>query len=137
MQQIPDWADALVRSPLDDKLELEVLALAPERTVGRIPVDGNQQPLGLLHGGASGVLVETLASLAAAAHARTLGKVPVGVDLHVTHVKAVRSGHVTGIATPVRLGHTMAALRVEIRDDAGTITAFGTLTCQLVDAPPR
>ena len=59
MTAIPDWARELV-SPLDDKLGLTITELSAERAVGSIPVDGNQQPFGLLHGGASAVVVETL-----------------------------------------------------------------------------
>lgn len=132
MQQIPDWARALI-SPLDDKLGFELVELSAERVVGRIPVEGNQQPLGLLHGGATGTLVETLSSLGASLHAHELGRVAVGTDLHVTHLAAARTGHVTGTATPLRLGRRVAVHRVEVCDDEGRATAFGTLTCQLIE----
>ncbi|HJE51429.1 MAG TPA: PaaI family thioesterase, partial [Tessaracoccus flavescens] len=96
MNSIPEWADTIV-SPLDEKLGLTITELTAERVVGSIPVDGNQQPFGLLHGGASGVVVETLASMGALAHGYP-DRVGVGVDLNVTHVRAVRAGRVTGTA---------------------------------------
>ena len=71
-------------SALDAKMGLEVLELTPERVVGRMPVEGNTQPMGLWHGGASCVLAETLASIGAAAHALP-DRVAVGVDINATH----------------------------------------------------
>jgi len=132
MSNIPEWAEELT-SPLDAKLGITLLELAPDRVIARMPVEGNQQPLGLLHGGATGALVESAASIAAIAHARTMGKVAVGVDLHVTHLEGVTAGAVTATATAVRRGRTVAVYRAEVRDDAGRMTAVGQLTCQLVE----
>lgn len=129
---LPDWMEGF-HSPLDARMGLNITELTPERVVGTLPVEGNQQPFGLLHGGASGVMVETLASMGAFAHGRTMGKVGVGVDLSVTHLESVRSGHVTGVATALRLGKRIAVYAVEIRDDAGRLTATGRLTCQMVE----
>lgn len=135
MSNIPDWAADVV-SPLDDKLGLEITELTPERVVGSIPVDGNQQPFGLLHGGASGVVVETLASMGAMAYGYP-DRAGVGVDLNVTHVRAARSGRVTGTATAVRLGRSVVVYQVELVDDSGRTTATGRLTCQMIDLPGR
>lgn len=133
MNSIPEWADTIV-SPLDEKLGLTITELTAERVVGSIPVDGNQQPFGLLHGGASGVVVETLASMGALAHGYP-DRVGVGVDLNVTHVRAVRAGRVTGTATAVKLGGNVAIYAVELVDDDGHLTATGRLTCHMIDAP--
>lgn len=134
MQNLPDWLhDA--PSPLDDKLGVEFTELTPERIVASMPVEGNTQPFGLLHGGASGVLVETLGSMGAYAHGRASGKVPVGVDLNVTHLRAVRGGRVTGTATALHLGRTTVMYSVEIVDESGRVTAVGRLTSQLIAAP--
>lgn len=135
MSNIPDWAADVV-SPLDDKLGLEITELTPERVVGSIPVDGNQQPFGLLHGGASGVVVETLASMGAMAYGYP-DRAGVGVDLNVTHVRAARSGRVTGTATAVHLGRSVVVYQVELVDDSGRTTATGRLTCQMIDLPGR
>lgn len=134
MSSVPPWL-ADVTSPLDDKLGVEITELTPERVVGSMPVEGNQQPFGLLHGGASGVLVETLASMGAMAHGYP-DRVGVGVDLNVTHVRAARTGRVTGTATAIHLGRSIATYRVDIVDDEGRLTATGRLTCHMI-SPPR
>lgn len=133
MTAIPDWARELV-SPLDDKLGLTITELSAERAVGSIPVDGNQQPFGLLHGGASAVVVETLGSMAAMVHGHP-GRAGVGVDLNVTHLRPATKGRVTGTATALKLGRNVAVYAVEVVDDAGRTTATGRLTCQMIDLP--
>lgn len=133
MNDLPPWA-ADIASPLDRKLGLVLTELTPERVVGSIPVDGNQQPFGLLHGGASGVLIETLASMGAMAHGWP-ERAGVGVDLNVTHVRAVRGGRVTGTATAVHLGQSVVTYQVDLVDDSGRLTATGRLTCQMITLP--
>lgn len=132
MSHIPEWAEAL-DCPLDSRLGIELATITPDKVVGSMPVEGNQQPYGRLHGGATGALVETTASMGAIAHARAIGKTAVGVDLHVTHLEAARSGRVTATATAVRKGRTVAVYSVEVRSDDGQLTAVGQLTCQLIE----
>lgn len=127
---LPEWYTN-GSSPLDEKLGLEVLELTPERVVGRMPVVGNTQPLGLWHGGASCVLAESLASLGAFAHARP-ERAAVGVDLNLTHHRPVRAGWVTGTATALRLGRSVVSYEVVLADDAGERIGTGRVTCQLV-----
>ena len=124
--------DARLVSPLDDKMGLELLELTAERVVGRMPVDGNTQPFGLWHGGASCVLAETLASLGSYAHGRP-DRIGVGVDLNATHHRAARSGWVTGTATALRLGRTVVSYEVVLLDDAGQRICTARVTCQLVE----
>ena len=131
---LPDWLHDL-NFPLDSKMGFEMHELAAEKVVGSIPVEGNTQPFGLLHGGASAVLVETLASMGAMAHGYRDNKVAVGVDLNVTHIRATTTGRVTGVATPLHLGRRTASYQVEITDDEGRRTAVGRLTCQMIDRP--
>lgn len=131
MNSIPDWALDQV-SPLDQKLGLTVTELTPERVTGWIPVDGNQQPFGLLHGGASAVVVETLASMGAMAHGWP-DRVGVGTDLSVTHLRGARTGRVTGTATALHLGRTMVTYQVDLVDDEGRLTATGRLTCHMIN----
>src|SRR6187455_1950148 len=91
------------------RMGVKVLEASPERVVGTMPVDGNTQPLGLLHGGASCVLAETLGSFGASAHAMELfGGVALGVEISPTHHRAARSGTVTGVATPLHRGNSVA-----------------------------
>lgn len=133
MNLIPDWARDVV-SPLDDKLGLVLTELTAERVVGSIPVEGNQQPFRLLHGGASAVVIETLASMGAMVHGWP-DRVGVGVDLNVTHLRPATSGRVTGTATALHLGRNVVAYQVEITDERGRMTATGRLTCQMINRP--
>src|ERR1044072_479059 len=90
---------------LPDLMGIKIIELTPQRVVGTMPVKGNTQPFGLLHGGASCVLAESLGSLGASAHATELfGGVALGVDISATHHRSAREGIVTGVATPLHLG---------------------------------
>jgi len=109
---------------------------SPERVVATMPVKGNTQPYGLLHGGASCVLAESLGSIGSALHAASYGKVPVGVDINATHHRAVREGTVTGVATPIYLGRTTTSYEVVITDDRDKRVCTARITCQLIQAPP-
>lgn len=121
--------------PLLERMGIEITEFSAERTTGRMPVAGNTQPYGLLHGGASAVLAESLGSIASAVHAGS-ARVAVGVDLNITHHRAVRAGHVTGVATPLSLGRSVAAYEIVITDDSGARVATARLTCQLRDRAP-
>lgn len=105
---------------------------SPERVVGTMPVKGNTQPYGLLHGGASCVLAETLGSVGAALHgARTGRPVALGVDINATHHRAVRDGVVTGVATPLHAGRTTATYQIVITNEQQQRVCTARLTCLL------
>ena len=123
--------DAHLISALDAKMGLELLEVTADRVVGRMPVDGNTQPFGLWHGGASCVLAETLASLGSYAHGRP-ERVGVGVDLNATHHRPVRSGWVLGTATALRLGRSVVSYEVVLTDDAGERVCTARVTCQMI-----
>ncbi|MET7638947.1 PaaI family thioesterase [Streptomyces sp. NPDC005438] len=118
---------------LGERMGLRVLEASPERVVGTLPVEGNTQPYGLLHGGASAVLAETLGSVGAMLHGGP-HKVAVGVDLNCTHHRGMRSGLVTGVATPVHRGRTSACYDVAITQEEGKRVCTARLTCALRDA---
>jgi 1,4-dihydroxy-2-naphthoyl-CoA hydrolase len=120
---------------LMERMRIELVEASAQRLVGRMPVEGNTQPYGLLHGGASAVLAETLGSVGAVLHAGS-GRVAVGIDLNVTHHRAVSSGMVTGVATPVHLGTTVATYEVVISDESDRRVATARLTCLLREAVP-
>ena len=120
---------------LNERMGVEFLVVGPERTVARMPVAGNTQPYGLLHGGASAVLAETVGSVAAALHAGA-GRIAVGVELNATHHRAVREGHVTAEATPLSLGRSLASYEIVVTDDEGRRVCTSRLTCALRDHPP-
>jgi len=116
---------------LNDKMGFELLKLTPEEVIGRMPVAGNTQPYGLWHGGASCVLAEPLASLGSFMYAQP-ERVSVGVDINATHHRSVTAGWVTGTATAVHLGRTVASYEIVIVDDAGRRVCTARVTCQLV-----
>lgn len=120
---------------LGERMGIRILEAAPEKVVGTMPVEGNTQPYGLLHGGASAVLAETLGSVGAMLHGGP-GKVAVGVDLNATHHRGLRSGTVTGTATPVHRGRSSATYEVVITDEAGKRVCTARLTCMLRPATP-
>lgn len=124
----------LAISSLDAKMGLELTEATPMRTSGRMPVEGNTQPMGLWHGGASCVLAESLASIAAYLHAQP-GRGAVGVDINATHHNAARSGWVNGVATALKLGRTTAMYEVVLTDDDGVRVCTARVTCQLVGGP--
>jgi len=101
---------------LGAKLGIKIISVSLEKIVATMPVEGNTQPFGLLHGGASLVLAESLGSYGAALHAG-LGKSVVGLDINATHHRSARSGLVTGIARPLSVGKTIATFEVVINDD--------------------
>ena len=128
--------DFLARMPhgmgtLNEKMGIEILELGAERVVATMPVEGNQQPYGLLHGGASVVLAETLGSIGSGIHAWP-EKLSVGVDINATHHRAATSGIVTGVATAVHLGRSTASYEVVITDERGRRVCTSRLTCALV-----
>jgi uncharacterized protein (TIGR00369 family) len=126
---VPDWFHGLA-SALDVKMGMVLDEVTPTRAVGRYPVEGNTQPFGLWHGGASCVVAETLASLAAAAEVGPEGMIA-GVDINATHLLAVRSGWITGTATALRIGKTLATYDVTLTDDQGRQVCAARITVAL------
>jgi uncharacterized protein (TIGR00369 family) len=92
---------------LNEKMGIELVEVSPERVVATMPVEGNTQPYGLLHGGASVVLAETLGSVGSALHAAP-DRLSVGIEINATHHRSATSGTVTGTATAIHLGRTTA-----------------------------
>jgi 1,4-dihydroxy-2-naphthoyl-CoA hydrolase len=120
---------------LAERMGITLTEASPERVVGTMPVAGNTQPYGLLHGGASCVLAETLGSIGSALHGMTVGKpAAVGIDINATHHRGLRDGTVTGVATPVHRGRTAATYEIVISDEAGRRVCTARLTCLLRDA---
>ena len=115
---------------LAEQMGVEILEASPERVVGTMPVAGNEQPFGLLHGGASCVLAETLGSTGANMHAMPDGYA-VGLEINATHHRSATSGIVTGVATPLRLGRTIATYEIVITDEAGQRVCTARLTCAI------
>jgi 1,4-dihydroxy-2-naphthoyl-CoA hydrolase len=117
---------------LPKKLGIEFLEFGTQRLIATMPVDGNRQPAGLLHGGASVALAETLGSVGAALHAGP-DKIVVGVDINATHHRAAVSGLVTGTATALHLGRTVASYDIVIVDEEGRRVCTSRITCLIRD----
>lgn len=122
-----------VQDTLLERMGIELVSASAERVVGRMPVAGNTQPYGLLHGGASCVLAESLGSIGSALHAGE-GRIAVGVDINATHHRALTSGVVTGVATPVHRGRSSATYEIVISDEQDRRICTARLTCMLRDA---
>src|SRR3984885_12540723 len=131
-QQIMASFNSQDNTTLAGRMGIKILEASAERVVGTMPVEGNTQPYGLLHGGASCVLAETLGSVGAGMHGQSVDRpFGVGVDINATHHKGARSGLVTGVATPVHRGRTMATYEVVITDEQGERVCTARITCLL------
>ena len=124
---------AALPEQLPAKMGIEITEWDRDRLVGTMPVAGNRQPYGLLHGGASAVLAETLGSVAAAMHAADHGRIAMGVELSCTHHRGAVAGLVTGVATPLHVGRTMSSFDITITDEAGKRVCTARLTCAIRD----
>lgn len=113
-----EWANARGMGALAEKMGIEFTEFTIERSVATMPVEGNTQPVGLLHGGAYVVLGESLGSMAANLHAGP-GRLAVGVDINATHTRSARSGVVTGVCTPIHLGRSVTVHEIAVTDDQG------------------
>ena len=119
------------QAALDKKMGIEILEASPQRLVARMPVEGNTQPIGLLHGGANVVLAESLGSIGTQLHAGVDRKI-VGVDINATHHRSATSGYVTAVATANSLGKTLCSYNIEITNEAGERTCTARITCLIL-----
>jgi len=126
-------ASASLAGTLMERMDIRILEASSQRLVATMPVAGNTQPYGLLHGGASVVLAETLGSLGTALHAGP-GKAVVGLDINATHHRSAREGLVTGVATPISLGRTIGCYEIIISDQSGVRLCTSRITCMIRDA---
>ncbi|MFD1212994.1 hotdog fold thioesterase [Arthrobacter sp. GCM10027362] len=109
------------------KMGIKFLEMSPERMVATMPVEGNTQAFGILHGGAHVVMAETLGSLAASIHAGP-GRAALGIEVGATHHRSVSSGLVTGTALALQLGRTLTVHEVVMTDDAGRRLSTARIT---------
>jgi uncharacterized protein (TIGR00369 family) len=123
-------ADTLVA-----RMGIRIVEASARRVVGTMPVAGNTQPYGLLHGGASCVLAETLGSLGSALHAGP-DRITVGIEISATHHRGATAGEVTGVATLLHGGRTMTTYEIVLTDELGRRVCTSRLSCLLRDAVP-
>ena len=112
---------------LAEKMGIELIELSAERAVARMPVIGNTQPLGLLHGGAHVVLAESLGSFAANVHAHPWGYA-VGIELNASHHSSIKEGYVIGTCTAVKLGRSLTTHEVKMTDEQGNLLSTVRIT---------
>ena len=129
-----EWATARGMGALAEKMGIEFTEFAVERAVATMPVEGNTQPVGLVHGGAYVVLGESLGSMAANLHAGP-GKLAVGVDINATHTRSATSGVVTGVCTPLHLGRSITVHEIVVTDDQGRRCSTIRITNMIKDMP--
>jgi 1,4-dihydroxy-2-naphthoyl-CoA hydrolase len=121
---------------LADSMGIRLIEASAERTVATMPVLGNRQPLGLLHGGATALIAETVGSVAAHLSAGP-GRFAVGIELNISHHRSATDGTVTATATAVQLGKTLATYSIEVLDAEGRRISTARLTCLLRDEQQR
>ena len=112
---------------LADRMGIELKELSAEKAVATMPVSGNTQPLGVLHGGAHVVLGESLGSFAANVHAHPWGYA-VGIEINATHHSSATAGVVTGTCTAVKLGRSLTSHEIKVTDEAGTLLSTIRIT---------
>ncbi|GER22494.1 hypothetical protein NCCP1664_09910 [Zafaria cholistanensis] len=118
---------------LDRKMGVRIIEESIDKVVATLPVEGNRQSFGLLHGGASLAVGEAVGSWAAVKHASTMGKVAVGVDVSATHHKSAREGLVTITATPISLGRRITSHQVVLENEAGERLCTLRITNMIID----
>ena len=124
--------DRFPPSALSERMGIAVTSATPERVTGTMPIEGNTQPFGVLHGGASAVLAETLASVGATLHAGP-GRAGAGIEINASHHRPGLSGVITGTATAAHLGRTLATYDVVLTDEQGRRVCTARVTCALRD----
>mgnify|MGYP001618368672 CR=1 FL=1 len=124
----------LSHSTMLEHLDMKYVEIGPNSLTMTMPVDQRtKQPYGLLHGGASAALAETVGSIACFLTLENEAKVGVGLDINVSHLKSVAGGFITATATPIRLGSNIQVWEIRIVNDAKELTAFSRLTMMILD----
>ena len=136
LEEVKRWTAA--RPTLADALGIEITTVADDYLEGRMPVDGRtHQPMGLLHGGASVALAETLGSIAAALRLPDpTTQTCVGLEINANHLKGVREGWVRGRATPLHIGRRTQVWEIRItHEESGALVCVSRLTMAVIDRP--
>ena len=135
LDEVKAWTAA--RPTLADALGIELTALTADYIEGRMPVDGRtHQPMGLLHGGASVALAETLGSVGAASRVDPAKQACVGLEINANHLKGVRDGWVRGRATPVHVGRSTQVWEIRIiHEETGALVCISRITMAVVNLP--
>lgn len=135
LEEVQRWTAS--RPTLADALGIEITAVTDDYLEGRMPVDGRtHQPMGLLHGGASVALAETLGSIAAALRVDRTRQACVGLEINANHLKGVREGWVRGRATAVHIGRSTQVWEIRINhEETGVLVCISRITMAVIDLP--
>jgi 1,4-dihydroxy-2-naphthoyl-CoA hydrolase len=130
---LPDWYGPLATRGLAVALGIEMVELTRERVVATMPVDDRtRQPFGLLHGGASLALAETVASFGAAVHIDRERFLAVGLEINGNHLRPKTEGTVRATGVPVHVGRTTQVWSIEIADEEGRLVCISRCTLAVV-----
>ena len=122
------------KNTMMDSLGIKITDFGDDYICGKMPVDERTiQPFGLLHGGASAALAETLGSIAGGMKVDHEGKTVVGIEINCNHLRSARSGWVHGIAKPIKLGKKIQVWNIEIKNDSDDLVAVSRLTLAVID----
>jgi 1,4-dihydroxy-2-naphthoyl-CoA hydrolase len=135
LEEVRRWTAS--RPTLADALGMELTEVTDDYLEGRMPVDGRtHQPMGLLHGGASVALAETLGSIAAMRRVDRTKQACVGLEINANHIKGVRDGWVRGRATPVHIGRSTQVWEIRItHEETGALVCLSRITMAVIDLP--
>lgn len=134
-EHLHGWLGRFGIGALVVKMGIHFLEMSPEKTVATMPVEGNTQVAGILHGGAHVVLAETLGSFSAGIHAGP-GRNAVGIEVSATHHRSIAGGLVTGTCTAIHLGRTLVTHEVVMTDAAGRRLSTARITNMIRDNAP-
>jgi uncharacterized protein (TIGR00369 family) len=134
-EDMHEWLGEYGVGALVVKMGIHFLEMSPERTVATMPVEGNTQVAGILHGGAHVVLAETLGSFAAGMHAGP-GRQALGIEVGATHHRAITAGTVTGTCTAIHLGRTLTTHEIVMTDEKGRRLSTARITNLIRDVAP-
>lgn len=130
----PEQLNVMGKSTIGDLIGIEFVEIGENYLVARMPVDARtHQPAGILHGGASVVLAETLGSVAATLCIDNETQFAVGLDINANHLRSVKSGFVYGTTTPIHIGRTTQVWSIEIKDEAGKMVCISRITMAILD----
>jgi uncharacterized protein (TIGR00369 family) len=131
-ERVLEVANEAMRGTLMERMGIEWLEVGTARLVARMPVEGNEQVYGLLHGGATATLCETVGSFGTAVVVG-LDRRVAGIQITVNHLRAARKGHVTGTGVPLRVGRNVAVWDLRVEGDHDGLVATATLTVAIRD----
>ena len=133
-QKVIEQINAFGKNTMVEHLGIEITDFGDDFICGKMPVDHRTvQPFGLLHGGASAALAETLGSIAGGMIVNDDGKTVVGVEINCNHLRSARSGGVHGKATPIKLGRKIQVWNIEIKNDDDKLVAVSRLTLAVIE----